>query len=145
MASLSRRSRTSWLELEVAPLSVEEGLQGRDDKMVDHAAVVEVGQALLRLEEDRRLQRNSGLHAADLGFDESQDQQNLAVKVVDLGVVECRRRGRTANEAALALLGNHGLTRAVGPPHRRIGLREAWQSYERALNLLHTIQEQFLR
>ena len=101
MASLSRRSRTSWLELEVAPLSVEEGLQGRDDKMVDHAAVVEVGQALLQLEEDRRLQRNSGLHAADLGFDESQDQQNLAVKVVDLGVVECRRRGRTANEVVL--------------------------------------------
>ncbi len=89
MASLSRRSRTSWLELEVAPLSVEEGLQGRDDKMVDHAAVVEVGQALLRLEEDRRLQRNSGLHAADLGFDESQDQQKIAVNVVDLGVVEC--------------------------------------------------------
>ena len=69
MASLSRRSRTSWLELEVAPLPVEEGLQGRDDKMADHAAVVEAGQALLRLEEDRRLQRNSGLHAADLGFD----------------------------------------------------------------------------
>ena len=89
MASLSRRSRTSWLELEVAPLSVEEGLQGRDDKMVDHAAVVEVGQALLRLEEDRRAQRNSCLHAADLGFDESQDQQNIAVNVVDLGVVEC--------------------------------------------------------
>ena len=89
MASLSRRSRTSWLELEVAPLSVEEGLQGRDDKMVDHAAVVEAGQALLRLEEDRRLQRNSGLHAADLGFDESQDQQKIAVNVVDLGVVEC--------------------------------------------------------
>ena len=89
MASLSRRSRTSWLELEVAPLSVEEGLQGRDDKMVDHAAVVQFGQALLRLEEDRRLQRNSGLHAADLGFDESQDQQKIAVNVVDLGVVEC--------------------------------------------------------
>jgi hypothetical protein len=55
--------------------------------MVDHAALVEVGQALLRLEEDRRLQRNSGLHAADLGFDESQDQQKVAVNVVDLGVV----------------------------------------------------------
>ena len=77
MSSLSRRSWTSWLELEVSPLSVEEGLhdQGRDDKMVNHAAVVEVGQALFRLKEDRRLHRNSVLHAADLGFDESQDQK----------------------------------------------------------------------
>ena len=76
-ASPSRQSWTSWLELEVSPLSVEEGLQGKDGKMVGHVAIAEAGQALLWMEEDRRLQMNSGLHAAsaDLGFDESKDQK----------------------------------------------------------------------
>ena len=53
--------------------------------MVGHVAVAKVGGGLLRLEEDRRRQKNPGLHAADLGFDEPKDQ-NTAANVVDLGV-----------------------------------------------------------
>ena len=105
------------------------------------------------------LQRKLGLHVGDRGFVESTRPETFVVKeehhrspaadvVVDLSRFDGIKH--RPERTVLVLLGDHGPTRAVGPPRRCIdmciGLREACQiNAMRALLHAHTSQEQPLR